>query len=1032
MEEHTENAFDIKNWQYSLVKNSPQIIKIISAIIISASLLVLTGWIFDIPLLKSLSPSSISMKFNSAICFLLSGFLILLTHNKNRNWINYTLIITASILLMLISSLTLYEFFSNTNLGIDELVIKKFPLSPGTQYSGRMSLLTAMNFLLISLTFLYLLKKNVSGWIIQSSAWLVFLICLFCFYNYINKVDPNYFIESSTVMARHTIILFCLISVSILLIKPGTGIVDIILRNDASGYLLRFMLPVILFIPMFFYTLVNYLQNKNLISVTFGNSIQASATFAITGILIAITAQLINLKQKKLLVSEAKNFQNDVVIRSFAEHTDTVFFIITPDFQKILYASPAYENIWGKKIAALTHNPLDWYESIIPDDKKLIKDEFFDALINGNESTTASNEFRIRKPNGNLRYLYGRAYKLKDQTNEVFAIAGIIMDITKEKLEKKYKIMLSDLATLLENKRSINEAAPNIIKLICKTLDWELGEVWLIDESTHTLRYVNVWYEKANAINYINESSQLTFEFGQGLPGRTWKEKQPIWVSDYAMSREYNRSKIAEQAGYNNALAIPIIFNDTAFGVILFFSYKIEKPSEQLLILMNAMSVQLGQYINLTYNQNQIQILSRHDILTGFLNRSALEEELNKLIVDIKPDIILVIMIDIDNFKIVNEALGYDKGDLILKLIAKRLEKAVSTDKTTVARLGADKFILYTYHLTKSEEIHTYINQIEKSFLTQFKIDEKEIFLKASIGIAVYPENGANSKSLISNADLAMRRAKNEGGNKSAYFTHEMPTVATDKLDMHTDLIQAMAKNQFYMVYQPQIDLKTGKICGAETLVRWQHPTRGLVLPGEFIPFAEKAGLIVNINEHIMRMVFQKIDADWKGPPVSINISAQQFKDKRHLIEYIESLKTEFNVSPKNIEFEITEGIVLDNLKDNLATLNEIESLGYKISIDDFGTGFSSFSYLHRIPAHKIKIDISFIRGLPKNEVNALIVRSMIVMLHALEKIVVAEGAETEAEVKFLKHEKCDIAQGYYYDKPMPLDDLIKKYISNE
>lgn len=219
--------------------------------------------------------------------------------------------------------------------------------------------------------------------------------------------------------------------------------------------------------------------------------------------------------------------------------------------------------------------------------------------------------------------------------------------------------------------------------------------------------------------------------------------------------------------------------------------------------------------------------------------------------------------------------------------------------------------------------------------------------------------------------------------------------------------------------------MNTGKICGAEALVRWQHPVKGLISPNSFIDIAENTGLITALNEYVTRMVFQYIKADWQGPPISINISAQQIKDKYHLVEFLESLMKQYDVDPKFIGLEITESMIMEDTKHNISVLSALSELGFTIIIDDFGTGYSSFSYLYRIPAEKIKLDKAFISGLPDNYANAQIVKAMIKMLHSLRKKVIAEGAETEDEIQFLKACECDIAQGFYFYKPVSSDEFI-------
>lgn len=469
---------------------------------------------------------------------------------------------------------------------------------------------------------------------------------------------------------------------------------------------------------------------------------------------------------------------------------------------------------------------------------------------------------------------------------------------------------------------------------------------------------------------------------------------------------------------------MPLIYRDKIFGVVEFLSARIQDPTEDLLLLMKNICSSISEFIQQAHNDEQFQIISQHDILTGLLNRSAFEESLDNAIAKKTDDKIVIFILDIDRFKFLNVALGYNNGNIIINAVAARLKASVDQKKTLIARLGADKFILY-FPINDSEDPLNYANKIKRSFNPKFKVARESLSLTLSIGIAIYPEHGSSSNELILNANHALVYAKKLGGNKILYFTKKLSTIASEKLSIQTDVREALGNNQFFLNFQPQIDLKTGMVCGAEALVRWQHPTRGLVSPATFITYAEQADLIIPLNELVMRMVFQTMKENWSGPPISINISAQQFNDGYHLVEYLQSLVKEFSVNPKDIELEITESVIMEDVKHNIAIMETLHHLGFQFAIDDFGTGFSSFNYLHRVAANKVKIDISFIKGLPQNQDNVIIVKSMILMLHSLGKKIVAEGAETLAEVEFLKQENCDIIQGYYFYKPMSSNDFL-------
>ncbi len=418
-----------------------------------------------------------------------------------------------------------------------------------------------------------------------------------------------------------------------------------------------------------------------------------------------------------------------------------------------------------------------------------------------------------------------------------------------------------------------------------------------------------------------------------------------------------------------------------------------------------------------------INIIQR-DQLTSLLNRLSFQEKLTSLIISKKFKYIAVFFIDITKFRFLNESLGHKKGDILLKAVALRLNEFFNNGLDNIARVNADKFAIYE-KFKLSEEIQHYSNKIELVFKEPFIIEQTVNKLSIKIGAAINPENNTDGLTLLQNAEFALSYAKTQKSKIIKFYSEDMFNKASEKIIIENDLQHALTNNEFIVYFQPQVNLKTNKICGAEALIRWQHPTKGLLLPVNFIQLANETDLIDSINDHMLRAVFAIVNSDWSGPPVSVNISAQAFMNKYHFLEYIEELTEKYHVLPKNIEFEITESLLMENVQHNIAILFALKKLGFSFSIDDFGTGYSSFNYLSRIPADKIKIDMSFIKGLPLNRENAMIVKSIIALFHSLNMKVIAEGAATEEEIQFLKHENCDTVQGYYYYKPMPYEEFI-------
>ncbi len=660
---------------------------------------------------------------------------------------------------------------------------------------------------------------------------------------------------------------------------------------------------------------------------------------------------------------------------------------------------------------------------ILPEDKKIAYAALFPR--SKKQKIKTSVEFRIKRPDGSIRYILARTFKLEDVDHNTFVVVGIAVDLTQVTLEKKYKQIQYNLSNLIASEKNIMVFFHKTLKMFGELSELQLSELWLVDESRHVLFCVDTWHVDNKFIDdFVARRLEHTFKIGEGLPGSAWETKTPFFISDYSDNPAYFPSGDAKIAGLNNAFGIPIVSQGKIFGVIEFFSSNVIKPDAGLLTLLQNMSRYIGDYIIHTKELEKIRVTAKHDLLTGLLNRSALEDKLDRLIASKKSKSIAVLVLDIDRFKLINESLGHEFGDKLLIVMGRRLNEVVRQKRVGLARLEADQYILYIQDATRQDALE-YSQTIQRNLKDSFNIDKSTINVSVSIGIAIYPQDGLDSKSLVINANLAMRMTKGRGGDRIDFFTKDLPVFASQAITMKADLRAALqSTKQFILEYQPQVDLKTGDVCAAEVLVRWQHPIRGLLYPDQFIPLAEKYRIISTLNEHVLRMAFKQISLMELRIPVSINISAQQFEDGFHLVEYLELLMKEFAVNSKQIELEITENSLVDDTEHNIAVLKALHELGYMIAIDDFGIGYSSFSYLNRLPVQKIKIDKAFITGLPTNLANVKIVKALIVLAHALDKMVVAEGAETEAEVEFLKQENCDIVQGFYYYKPMSLVDL--------
>ncbi|WP_430459897.1 EAL domain-containing protein [Thalassolituus sp. LLYu03] len=424
--------------------------------------------------------------------------------------------------------------------------------------------------------------------------------------------------------------------------------------------------------------------------------------------------------------------------------------------------------------------------------------------------------------------------------------------------------------------------------------------------------------------------------------------------------------------------------------------------------------------------------MARFDGVTGLDNRLSLMEKLEYALQLHKrnDDGLSVFFIDLDRFKSVNDKLGHNAGDLLLRMVGDRLKKRCR-DCDTLARWAGDEFVLLLEQQSHQRSAITVAEKIIREFQKPFRIEGHDIYIGASIGIAHYPEDGLNSQALISHADQAMYQAKAEGKGVFRFFTAEMNTRMTERLALESELRQAIENEEFVLYYQPQIDVSNGTIAGVEALIRWNHPQKGLLGPDSFIHIAEDCGLISAIGDWVLQEAIS-ISAQWqkrfgKALMMSVNLSPRQFTDDS-LVGKLRRLLAAVGMKPSTLMLEITENDLIADSESAHQILASLKALGVKIAIDDFGTGYSSLAYLRTLPVDTLKIDKEFFARAQSDDTDSHIIAAIIELAHALQLEVVAEGIETLSQMELLRMKQCDIAQGFYIGKPMAFDVLENWY----
>ncbi len=510
---------------------------------------------------------------------------------------------------------------------------------------------------------------------------------------------------------------------------------------------------------------------------------------------------------------------------------------------------------------------------------------------------------------------------------------------------------------------------------------------------------------------------------------RALQEKMPIVCNDINSEPQLAHWHIdASLRGYRSLGIFPLMEDDQPAGLFLLYASEPNFFDLAEIKLLTELTANISYALEYIKKEEKLNYLAYHDVLTGLPGRTLFHDRLVQAVTNAHRhgDKLGVLFIDLDHFKNINDSLGHYAGDMLLKQVA-ALFTACMREDDTVARLGGDEFVVILASMASEDEALMVSQKILKLMTAPFTIEAHELFVTCSIGIALYPKDGDDAKTLLQSADGALYLAKNKGRNNAQFCTAEMNAKALERLTLESELRQAINRQEFLLHYQPRVDMVSGEITGMEALVRWQHPVQGLLYPTKFIPVAEESGLIVPLGEWVLRTACEQNKA-WqlaglKPVSIAVNLSARQFK-QQDLVELVSSILQETELDPSYLELELTESMVMQNVEAAIATLTQFKVIGVKLSIDDFGIGYSSLNYLKHFPIGFLKIDQSFVRDITTNRDDAIIAKIIISMAHDLGLRVIAEGVETEEQKSFLCSHRCDEMQGYFFSMPLPAEEF--------
>ncbi|MBI5937751.1 MAG: EAL domain-containing protein [Betaproteobacteria bacterium] len=666
--------------------------------------------------------------------------------------------------------------------------------------------------------------------------------------------------------------------------------------------------------------------------------------------------------------------------RILAHYMPQVFWVWTPDWQRVLYVSLAYERVWGQPRDKLIQSPLTWLFSVHPEDRAAIE-AMISTPVDRLPETIELPPFRVVRPAGEVRWVSLQAYPLRDRRGRVQRIAGIATDVTETRSAERRMRQLN---------RAIEQSAEAVV----------------ITDKQGIIEYVNPAFEK---------------------------------MTGYGQAELLGQNPRLLQGGSHDAAFYKDLWQTVTSGHSFFATFINRRKSGDIYHQEETISPVMDEHGEVTHfistsrdatrlveTQERLHHMAYHDVLTGLPNRVLFRDRLEQAIVKSKRNrrIVPVMFLDLDKFKDVNDTLGHALGDQVLKLAAERLGKLVRPGDT-IARLGGDEFIILLEGMGRIEDVSDRASVIVNAFSRPFHVEQHEVFLGCSVGIAIYPNDAGNIDDLFRAADTAMYRAKDRGRSNYQFFTAEMAAKVMQRVGLERALRQALDNDEFAIHYQPRVTLPSGVPTSVEALLRWERPGHDYMSPAEFVSALEDTGLIVPVGKWLMDKACGQV-REWhdKGMRVgvAVNVSSRQFWEPG-LADHVAHCLEKYGLEPRWLELEITENLLLEQSDRIMTTFGALEELGMRIAIDDFGTGFSSMSYLKRLPILVLKIDRSFVRDILTDPEDMAIASAIVSLGRALGLTVVAEGVESEAQLQALLPLGCDEGQGYYFARPM---DAVK------
>lgn len=652
---------------------------------------------------------------------------------------------------------------------------------------------------------------------------------------------------------------------------------------------------------------------------------------------------------------------------------------------------------------------------IIVNDRRII--ETGEPLINFEEY--------IITATGAKKWLSTTKLPLRNASHEIVGLVGICRDVTDRRRTDFLRSEEGRILALIATDVALAEVLKELISFIESQLAGITGSILLLDEQFR-LRLgaaPNLPASYNQAIDGVaigpSVGSCGTAAFRRETVIVTDIQSDPLWA-DYR--------DLAARFGFRSCWSAPVLSHQgNVLGTFAMYSLDVRSPSDFEMDLVNTASRIAGIAIERRIVEKRIHHMAHHDALTGLPNRALLKDRLAQLLLYAErfESRLAVAFIDLDNFKLINDGLGHNAGDEVLQIVARRMTSCV-TASDTVVRLGGDEFVILFLDPPAGD---AWFQRLQEKLAEPMHVCGHALRITCSTGLVIYPYDGGDVETLLTNADAAMYAAKEFGRNNLQRYSVELKERTQARLMLQEGLRNAVTRDEFRLVYQPQINLRSGAIFAAEALIRWQHPLLGVIYPNQFIREAEDTGQIVEIGEWVLNAACVECKA-WQAAGranigVSVNVSARQFMED-HWVLRVEKALAASGLEPRYLDLELTESLIMQDILLATVTMQQLKEMGVQLSIDDFGTGYSNLSALKSFPVARLKIDQSFIRGLPHNQDDATLAKAIISLGHQLNLRTLAEGVDKPEQLDFLKANGCDEYQGYYFSKPVSAEAFVK------